>query len=330
MIGNGDTPVMLLFFNRPDLLTETFAWVKTVKPKQLFLVQDGARKGNLDDEEKIVACRKIVSDISWDCEVRRNYANYNMTCDNREFTGIDWCFQYVDRLIILEDDCKPAVSFYALCEELLEKYKEDRRIHMISGFARTGVYRDSPYDYVFSQSGAGWGWATWKRVWQQVKELYKWEILESQPLVQYYSRCVDQSCAEVYRGLFRRAGVTKMRDEEAGFVTSWEMYLGMAMCMNGSLTITPSKNMVQYLGVSSNATHTPDNELLLAPKIRKVLTQKANEVTFPLRHPPFVVRDRNFEYQEARSMKDLPEWIRKIRRGIVAMRLGRWDLLKRN
>ena len=64
-----DIPVALIFFNRDDTLAAVFEQIKMAKPSKLFLIQDGARKNNSNDEEKIISCRKIVEDIDWNCEV---------------------------------------------------------------------------------------------------------------------------------------------------------------------------------------------------------------------------------------------------------------------
>ena len=162
-----ESPVMLLFFNRPEKLKRVFDVVRSLQPKKLFLVSDGARSDRPDDRPKIMQCRKVVENIDWECEVYRNYSDSNLTCDHREFTGISWCFEHTDRLIILEDDCLPEPDFLRLCDILLEKYKDNTNIHSVSGFNRVGIY-ESDYDYLFSKSSAGWGWATWKRVWDKI------------------------------------------------------------------------------------------------------------------------------------------------------------------
>ena len=41
--------------------------------------------------------------------------------------------QEVEEGIVLEDDCLPHPSFFRFCEELLERYREDERIAMVSG-----------------------------------------------------------------------------------------------------------------------------------------------------------------------------------------------------
>ena len=70
-----DVPVLILFFNRPQQLSQVFEQVKKARPSRLFLYQDGAR--NERDLPGIEACREIVSQIDWECEVGRLYQAAN-------------------------------------------------------------------------------------------------------------------------------------------------------------------------------------------------------------------------------------------------------------
>lgn len=51
-----DVAVLILFFNRPNQLSQVFEQVKKARPSRLFLYQDGAR--NEKDLPSIEACRK--------------------------------------------------------------------------------------------------------------------------------------------------------------------------------------------------------------------------------------------------------------------------------
>ena len=50
-----DVPVLILFFNRPQQLSQVFEQVKKARPSRLFLYQDGARSER--DLPGIEACR---------------------------------------------------------------------------------------------------------------------------------------------------------------------------------------------------------------------------------------------------------------------------------
>lgn len=298
-------PVMLLFFNRPQCLQQVFDAVRRYKPKQLFLVQDGARAGRDDDVENIKKCREIVESIDWDCTVYRNYATENMTCDHREYTGIDWCFQYVDRLIILEDDCVPSQSFMKLCEECLEKYKEETSIHSIYGFNRIGDY-DCPYDYVFSKGGCGWGWATWKRVWDRVNTVRN-SCLYGDPEALSYMQKVSEKCVDdIYGNYLLAYKNLKEREKNQGIVVSWELWAGLAQIFYDMVTIAPARNLVQYIGITHNATHTASDARVLPHKVSRVLMREVHELEGEILHPPFIFRDTLFEKLSMNSMRYPP------------------------
>ena len=70
-----DVSVLVLFFNRPDLLRQVFNQIRAARPSRLFLYQDGPR--NNSDQSGIDACRKIVEEIDWECEVHKNYERRN-------------------------------------------------------------------------------------------------------------------------------------------------------------------------------------------------------------------------------------------------------------
>lgn len=296
MLKNSETkaPVMILFFNRPDNLKQVFEAVRKYRPEQLFLVQDGARVGRPDDIDNINKCREIVDTVDWECQVYRNYAEENMSCDHREYTGIDWCFQYVDRLIILEDDCVPTQGFMKLCEECLEKYKDETSIHSIYGFNRVGSY-ECPYDYVFSKTSAGWGWATWKRVWDRVNTVKNSKLFNCPNTVNYINNSIEDSVKEIYGDFMTYCSKTKEKDTTEGKITSWEHWVGLTLILFNMVTIVTKKNMIRYIGISQNATHTTDDPRLLPRKIRRVLMQEAYEVEKNIEHPPYIIRDKKFE-----------------------------------
>lgn len=73
-----NVPVMILFFTRPDVLEKVFTSIRQAKPSVLFLFQDGPI--NSKDQEKIDACRRIVENIDWQCDVKRFYSETNLGC----------------------------------------------------------------------------------------------------------------------------------------------------------------------------------------------------------------------------------------------------------
>ena len=59
-----DVPVLILFFNRPQQLSQVFEQVRNARPSKLFLYQDGPRSAH--DLPGIKACRAVTDQIDWD------------------------------------------------------------------------------------------------------------------------------------------------------------------------------------------------------------------------------------------------------------------------
>lgn len=150
-------PVLLIFFNRPDTLKIVFEEIRKAKPQKLYLAQDGARENRVDDIENIQKCREVVKNVDWECEVFTNYSEKNCGCGRGPKKAIDWLFNSEKEGIILEDDCVPDSSFFTFCTEMLEKYREDERIFMITGCNSELQSRDVKESYFFGYAGTNWG-----------------------------------------------------------------------------------------------------------------------------------------------------------------------------
>jgi len=288
-----NVPVALIFFARPDVLKETFAAIRAAKPKQLFLIQDGSRLNHKDDLKKIVQCREIVSNVDWECEVRTNYSDLNLGCGMRVYSGISWAFEYVDRLAIIEDDCVPCVSFFQFCEEVLEKYKSDERINMISGMNHEGISQRITADYLFTESGSIWGWATWKRVWDTVD--FNLSCIKNHEI----ERLINNLHGPF---LFKEGRKKLSKLEDGQNLTSWSHQFGINMYIHSRLNIVPKYNLITNIGLTENGANSVTSLKFIPKGLRRVYFMKTHEMQFPLKHPNFVINDIEFRNKVERIM----------------------------
>lgn len=315
-----DVPVLLIFFARPDTFGQVFEQVKKARPNKLFLYQDGARINRPDDIVNVEACRKIAENIDWDCEVHRFYQDKNVGCDPSEFIAIKWMFQSVDKGIILEDDDVPSQSFFPFCKELLEMYESDQRIGMICGLNHINKYNDQYSDYIFSNEGPIWGWATWKRCIDTWDENYT--FLNDKYVVEMLGNY----------GLDKEALKACYRHLKSG-KAHYETIHGFSNYLSNRLNIIPTKNLISNIGVGGNTTHSVDNIKLLPHSYRKLVFKKVYELEFPLRHPKYIVRDMKYEKEVGKLVRPT-YFVRKsrqieglVRRIILGSKNDRRDLL---
>lgn len=268
------TPVAFFIFNRPDATERVFAEIARAKPRRLLVVADGPR--STSEAERCFAARAVIEQVDWDCEVLTNFSEVNLGCKRRVASGLDWVFDHCDEAIILEDDCLPHPTLFRYCAELLEKYRGDERVMMISGDSFLGERDTNGYSYYFGYCFHIWGWATWRRAWRhydvdmklwpELKET-AWlsDILVREDLVNYWRNIFDK----VFAGGFDTW-------DYQWFYTCWSQH---------GLAIIPNVNLVRNIGFGEMATHTRDFVSTMADI-------PAAEIPFPLRHPQGMLRDR--------------------------------------
>ena len=278
---NIDVAVLCIFFARPEQFRQTFEAVRKARPQVLLLWQDGPRDGRPDDIENINKCREIAENIDWECEVHRNYHEKNMGCDPSTFYSHKWAFSIVDKCIILEDDLVPSQSFFPFCKEMLDKYENDERIDRICGTNLLGEY-DIPTDYFFYNSGNSWGWATWRRVADKWEEDYAYMDDE------YAVKCMRNLTPNLKAHLnWEKQCLTHKKEG----VPYWEHINGAQTLLNGRLVIYPRRNMIGNVGLDANSTHAPEDIKLLPKKVREFFNNYSRELTFPLKHPKYIIND---------------------------------------
>jgi hypothetical protein len=265
------TPVAFLVFNRPDLTERVFERIAAAKPPTLLLVADGPRNGS-----EAAACaevRKIVDQIDWDCRVLKNFSDVNLGCKRRIASGLDWVFSQVSEAIILEDDCLPSSSFFYFCQTLLERYRDDERIFMISGNNfQFGIDRTED-SYYFSRYAEIWGWATWRRAWQHYDvSMQSWPSFKAAGCMAWaFEHPEEQAYWEPYfQGCYD------------GKIDTWD-YIWFYTCLRQSgLSILPRVNLVSNLGHRSDATHTFDT----ASRFANVAAEEIRQI----KHPQHLIR----------------------------------------
>lgn len=263
------TPVAFIIFNRPDTTERVFAEIAKARPPKLLVVADGARLDRPGEQDKVAQTRAIIDRVDWPCEVLTNYSEVNLGCKKRVSSGLDWVFETVEEAIILEDDCLPDPSFFRFCQEMLERYRHDQRVGMISGdnfqFGKT-YGMDS---YYFSKYVHIWGWASWRDRWvgSYDVEISSWkEIKEKGRVLELVG---DAREVAYWTKIFERVW--------RGKIDTWDYQWGFANWERNRVTCLPSVNLISNIGFGASATHT------------KTQSDMANiptgSISFPLKHP---------------------------------------------
>ena len=277
-------PVLLIVFNRPQTTRRVFEAVRHARPARLYVAADGPRPDRPADAARCAETRALVTEgVDWPCEVHTLFRHENRGCGLGPSEAISWFFEQEPEGIILEDDCLPSSSFFRFCAELLARYRHNARVmHIGGGNFSSEARRPVPAradSYHFSGRVHSWGWASWRRAWQhfdfdltQLPELRRNGIL-----AKHYSSLLER--------VYWLRKFEKVRAEMKS-AHIWDYQWHFAVAAQGGLTIVPSVNMMTNIGFGDDATHTLDTQAQLAHPA-------AGELTFPLKHPASMTRNRS-------------------------------------
>ena len=257
--------VLVIAFNRPDVMRRLLSAIYTARPAALFIAADGPRANHSEDAELCRQTRETVELFDWTCPVRKLYHESNLGLQACVPSAIDWFFSQVQAGIILEDDCLASADFFPFAGEMLARYAETDRVMHVSGLNMLPAQKFTPYSYLFTDVGHIWGWATWRRAWQYFdQELTDWPQRRAD---------FNMSAAPLHRALGH-----KFASAHAGRKATWSRAWYYAVLRRAGLAIVPAKNLIKNVGFGDDATHTTS--------IRHPLrVTEYGKLNFPLNHP---------------------------------------------
>lgn len=266
------TPVLLCVFNRPGQTRAAMDRLRAIRPAKLYLAADGPRRGHPTDGERCAEVRAIASNVDWPCQVRTLFRERNIGCKRSVGGGISWFFEHEEHGIILEDDIVADPSFFPYCTELLDRYRDDERIGIVSGCNFTSGKVTSDDSYLFVRNLNMWGWATWRRAWNLVDlDMSDWN---------------DHRSAAFLRTLYGAPWATQ-QEWERHFdntvnrnVDTWDYQVCYSLWRRGLLSIIPSVNLIDNDGMGDAAATHPS-----AAKAQWLIDSPPRPLMFPLRHP---------------------------------------------
>ena len=291
-----NTAVLFLVFNRLNTTEQVFEAIREAKPPRLYIAADGARPNIEGEAEKIEAVRDyIMQNIDWECEVKTLFRDENLGCKYAVSDAITWFFENEAQGIILEDDCLPSQSFFWYCEDLLEQYKNDQRIFLISGYNKQNQWKIEDESYFFSNYGGIWGWASWSRAWKHydvdMKDIH--EFMRKNNFVNLLGK---------RQGLQRQKMIFDsiiIKD-----INTWDYQWGYARHKNNGLACVPSMSLIENIGFGEDATNTSG---VNTDNVSK------HEISFPIKENRFVIPDRFYDDNFFKIEKIIDRLLNKLK-----------------
>jgi hypothetical protein len=290
--------VLFIIFNRTDTTLKVLSEIKKAKPKKLYISADGPRADILNEGELCDQARnKVLEAIDWDCEVKTLFQENNLGPKEAIASAITWLFDNEEQGIILEHDCLPANSFFRFCDTLLEKYKDDQRIWLISGCNLQNGKTWGDATYYFSNLTNGWGWATWRRSWKDYDK----------DMTNLTSKDIEIQTSKIFdHPLIIKEWVELFEKTKSGEINTWDYQVTFTHLLNHAVNIVPNVNLVSNIGFGPGAENTLDANSIFA----NVPLNEINEII----HPKFIVPEKQADLLNLMEEFRIPEKVEQLKK----------------
>ena len=241
-------PVVIFAYRRPRHLEKVLKALlgqPEAGKTQLILFLDGARGSS--DRSDVAAVKKVAEEAKGFWDVRICTAEKNKGLARSITEGVGTICREHGEAIVLEDDIVPLPGFLSFMNEALGKYRDNRNVMQISGYAYP--IPNEPLSHVFLPLTSCWGWATWQRTWAE----YHWDREEARKDIQDpdFVHRFDLGGAYPYSQLLQ--DVVRGKSDSWGVIWYWNVF------RRGGVSLFPSNSLVENIGWDGTGEHgSPD------------------------------------------------------------------------
>lgn len=148
--------------------------------------------------------------------------------------------------------------------------------------------------FCFSKNKACWGWATWRRAWENMDFDLDW--LHSVQKNDVFKNFGGKDSQYFWK--------TAIKAIQNGTVNTWDWQWYFSISLNNQLCIFPQKNLIANIGFGADATHT------IGIPIAEFL--RTEDIEFPLIKPKYIIPDMKFDYLFERKKLKKVNFINRI------------------
>lgn len=291
--------IVICCYNRPNHLKKLIRSIKHLKNRRFYFISDGPK--NDYDKVKVKEVRKIISNLKFDH--KDLLLEINIGLPNIFIKGISWVFKFEKQVIILEDDTIPSKSFFQYCDILLEKFKFNKRISLVSGCnLKVSLNSKIKHDYFFSKYSNIWGWATWKNRWHHYdkKFLGLENFLNSK---YFFNLCQHKPEFSFWKKYFK---IHKYNNHNSG---DWDYAWTYTNFKKKRLSIVPKKNLIRNIGFDIGTGINP----------KKSFNLRNSNIIFPLKHPSDIKRNLIYDDFCGMNIYSIPKLLWRIKMKILTI-----------
>lgn len=234
---------LLFVYNRSYHTEQVLTSLKqnSVLPEKLFIFQDGQRFGC--DSKEWNKVNALINAINW-CDKEIHVSAVNKGLATSIISGINYVFEKYDAVIVLEDDCVPAVNFISFMKQCFEKYEKDENVYSISGYAYPVNLKKGKYDVYGCGRISSWGWGTWKNRWDTYEKDFE-----------SIKRMKKEEKASKNLATWGRDLEEMLVGNVRGNCDSWAVFWALGAILRNGVCINPYVSLIKNIGLDGTGEH---------------------------------------------------------------------------
>ena len=238
-------PVVVFAYRRPDHLRSTLTSLmrcEGFEQSPVIVYCDGPR--DIKETDSVMATRELARSMLGD-RAEYHFSEVNQGLSRSVIAGVSDVVGRYGRAIVVEDDLELSTSFLTFMNQALDRYANDESVFQVSGYMfDVPILKDTP-SALFLPFTVSWGWATWKRAWDQFDpQATGWEALRTN---------------KVLRRRFNLDGTydyaTMLMRQMAGLRDSWAVRWYWTVFKVNGLVLFPPVSLVSNTGFDGSGTH---------------------------------------------------------------------------
>ncbi len=203
---------------------------------------DGPR--NSDEKNAVIATREVAQSLLG-AHAEYHFSEENIGLSRSVIAGVTDVVDRFGRAIVVEDDLQLSPTFLTFMNTALDRYVDDGAVFQVSGYMHDVSELTVESPGLFLPFTVSWGWATWKRAWDQFDPLaVGWENLRTD---------------EKLRRRFNLDGAydyaTMLARQVAGLRDSWAIRWYWTVFKANGLVLFPPVSLVRNTGFDGSGTH---------------------------------------------------------------------------
>lgn len=256
MSRNNLPPVLIIGYQRVDQVHEILEVIHKNGVSSVFVSVDAPREVTTQSLRLQNNLRELIlsyEELFESLQIR--ILDSNLGCASHVLSAIDWAFDSVDELIILEDDCIPSNDFLNFSVDGLQLMKTNLDIALVCGTQHVPPEITHLRMYK-SKYSLTWGWSTNKRNWLEIKRALSTSS-HAKPL-DIFSTSAEK--------IYWQEGARRAYE---GYVDVWDTPLVNFLLNTNRFALLPGENLVTNVGNDFFATHMRGEEKWLFNQIGK-------------------------------------------------------------